>query len=79
MGIWGRLLKEPVQTASFGMVLRIIPKLPISELFSESFTESFSEEVLEQLAIGTCYKMQNLRRVFGMGQLNCSLRATPNL
>ena len=44
MGIWE---KDPVQTVDFGRVLRIIPKLTISE----SFSESFSEEEFNSIAI----------------------------
>ena len=60
MGIWE---KDPVQTVDFGRVLRIIPKLTISE----SFSESFSEEEFNSIAIPKLILRMILRMIPKLG------------
>ena len=60
MGIWE---KDPVKTVDFGRVLRIIPKLAISE----SFSESFSEEEFNSIAIPKLILRMILRMILKLG------------
>ena len=55
MGIWE---KAPVPTVDFGRVLRIIPKLTISESFSESFSEEeFNSKAIPKLILRMILRM----------------------
>ena len=60
MGIWE---KDPVQTVDFGRVLRINPKLTISE----SFSESFSEEEFNSIPIPKLILRMILRMIPKLG------------
>ena len=60
MGIWE---KDPVQTVDFERVLRIIPKLTISE----SFSESFSEEEFNSIAFPKLILRMILRMIPKLG------------